>query len=305
MNSFVQRSSHRGHHGAIYDIAWSRSHQSWITAGGDGIVALWNVENAENGKAILQHPSAFYCAIDWERHVVAGNASGELFFVNPDGHKVSNDHDASVFSLFVDDGNCLWTGDGNGIVKRWIWWDNAPRCELSIETGLGKVRDISACPDGLLLSGESGSWQVVSKEGQIIASKTSHDGSCYWALYVPEKHVILSGGKDGMIHALDWRSQKEIVALPIHQGAIYRGLRQGPFLWTASRDRDVKIWDLSTLDPVGKLTRPHTRSVNAMALGGADETLLATGGDDRTLKIWDVSDVTNQLGIRPIAGGFD
>ena len=117
--------------------------------------------------------------------------------------------------------------------------------------------------------------------------------------------MILSGGKDGMIQASDWRNRQEILALPIHQGAIYRGLRQDQFLWTASRDREVKIWNISTLDPVGKLTRPHTRSVNAIALGGTDETLLATGGDDRTLKIWDVSDVTNQLGIRPIAGGLD
>ena len=293
MNSFVQRSTHRGHHGAIYDIAWSRSHQSWITAGGDGIVAQWNVENSENGKAILQHSSAFYCAIEWERHVVAGNTSGELFFVNQDDHQVSKNHDASVFSLFVDDQNCLWTGDGNGILKCWMWRNNTPTCEMNIETDLGKIRDISACPDGLLLSGESGSWQVVSKEGQSIASTSTHEGSCYWALYIPEKQVIISGGKDGMIQASDWRNRQEILALPIHQGAIYRGLRQGQFLWTASRDREVKIWNISTLDPVGKLTRPHTRSVNAMALGGTDETLLATGGDDRTLKIWDVSEVTN------------
>ena len=77
--------------------------------------------------------------------------------------------------------------------------------------------------------------------------------------------------------------------MPVHKSAVYRARMHGRLLWTASRDHDVKAWDLNTFDAVHKLHMPHTRSVNALALGGVDGTHVATGGDDRSVKVWHAS----------------
>ena len=76
------------------------------------------------------------------------------------------------------------------------------------------------------------------------------------------------------------------LALDVHQSAVYRGLIQDQTLWTCGRDKDVKAWSLDSLEALDKLKLPHTRSVNAMALGGPDGAHLATGSDDRSIKVW-------------------
>lgn len=125
---------------------------------------------------------------------------------------------------------------------------------------------------------------VVNRHFECSKPVLAHDRSCYWALHLPSKQAILSGGQDGQLKV--HRNDAQVVALDVHQSAIYRGVLQGNVLWTCGRDRDVKAWDLSSLDALGKLPRPHARSVNAMVVGGPDAAFLATGGDDRTVKIW-------------------
>ena len=108
--------------------------------------------------------------------------------------------------------------------------------------------------------------------------------SCYWALHLEAKNVVLSGGQDGQLHVQ--RDDESLLTLDVHQSAVYRGVIHGSTLWTCGRDKDVKAWSLDSLDALDKLKLPHTRSVNAMTLGGPDGAHLATGSDDRSIKVW-------------------
>ena len=67
----------RGHQGAVYDLAWNNASNSWISAGGDGVLASWK-HGEENGTAIAHHTTPFYATAIWEEAVVGGNATGEL-----------------------------------------------------------------------------------------------------------------------------------------------------------------------------------------------------------------------------------
>ena len=76
--------------------------------------------------------------------------------------------------------------------------------------------------------------------------------------------------------------------MPIHQSAVYRGLIHEGLLYTCSRDKSVKAWNIQDLELQFKLDTHHARSVNAMALGGAKALQLATGGDDKLLKVFNL-----------------
>jgi len=275
----------QGHSGAIYDAAWCASTESWCTAGGDGVVATW-AQGWEHGKALFHHASPFYAVTTWDGGVVAGNATGEVLGRWGDSHTAKHVHRAPVFSLHADDEGMLWTGDGQGQLVRWKRDEHGMQVADTVSTDLGKIRSISSHPQGLLVAGGHGFWAILSKDGTVLATRQAHERSCYWAIHLPEKQAVISGGQDGKLVVC--LGEERVVVLPIHQSAVYRGVRCGDVLWTAGRDKDVKAWDVHTLEPVGKLERPHARSVNALALGGAAGAQLATGGDDRMLKVWDL-----------------
>ena len=135
-----------------------------------------------------------------------------------------------------------------------------------------------------MLATGSGQVVVMAEDGKVVSTVQAHARSAYWASVHPTKPVTLSTGQDGELVAHD--GQQELLRMPVHKSAVYRGAIDGQLLWTASRDHDVKAWDLNTFNAVHKLHMPHTRSVNALALGGVDGTHVATAGDDRALKVW-------------------
>ena len=273
----------RGHNGAVYDLAWSTENSAWYSAGGDGVVARWN-EGQNDGIAVFQHSSPFYSVADWHGIVVGGNSTGELFFKWPDRSSVQHEHGAPIFSLTIDDQGALWSGDGEGLICRWDMVKGQPSLSLRFETSVGKIRHLTQHGENILAAGGEGFLLLVDPVSGQQSSVSAHDRSCYWAIPLVEKGVILSGGQDGQLKV--HQASSEILSMDVHQSAIYRGMIWGDKLWTCGRDHEVKAWDLNTLNTLGKLPRPHTRSVNALAIGGLDGQHLATAGDDRSIKIW-------------------
>ncbi len=275
----------RGHQGAVYDLAWHEASTSWISAGGDGVLATWK-HGEEDGKALAHHSSPFYALTIWNNMVVGGNSTGELVMHTSDGPRIMHVHKAPVFALFADQTEALWSGDGEGNLCRWEWQTGGAVLTHQWSTTLGKIRHLAAHPSGTMATGSAGCWMVVNLNFECGNPVHAHERSCYWAHHLSSKQAILSGGQDGQLKV--HQGEREVVTLDIHQSAVYRGVLQGDVLWTCSRDRDVKAWDLDSLDALGKLTRPHSRSVNAMVIGGPKGAFLATAGDDRTVKIWAV-----------------
>ena len=273
----------RGHQGAVYDLAWNNASNSWISAGGDGVLASWK-HGEENGTAIAHHTTPFYATAIWEEAVVGGNATGELFMHTPKGHRILSNHEAPVFSLFADKERALWSGDGDGNICRWEMATSGPVMTHQWETTLGKVRHISEHPSGLIAAGGSGSWMVIHQNLKLDLPVHAHERSCYWAHALTSKQAVLSGGQDGQLKV--HQGNEELLTMDIHQSAVYRCALQGEVLWTCGRDKDVKAWDTTSLNALGKLPRPHARSVNALLVGGPNASFLATAGDDRTIKIW-------------------
>ena len=100
---------------------------------------------------------------------------------------------------------------------------------------------------------------------------------------------MVTGGRDA--HLRVWKCLENKLQLqeeiPAHNFAIYdiAVINQSMFA-TASRDKLVKVWDVSNLKaPIRLLDGKHThaRSVNSVHFFN---NTLATAGDDRLIKLW-------------------
>ena len=292
MNPAACRETWRGHQGAIYDAVWHEGSQSWLTAGGDGVVPAWKTGLAD-GRALFHHEQAFFSVAAFGSDVLAGNASGEIMHLHEGQARRIEAHSGPVYTLSVGSSTDFWSGDGNGVVKRWILGKQGVVQAQTWSTDLGKIRHIEPSPKGALVATGSGQVAIISPEGSLQIEAKAHEKSCYWAIWHPYKQgVVISGGQQGQLAA--HKDGESLLRVQAHQSAIYRATIVDDKLLTCSRDKSVKAWSLDTLGCVGRIDLAHTRSINAMAFDSSNAAQFVTGGDDRSLKLWNLAALTTQ-----------
>lgn len=279
-----------GHQGAIYDVAWDSSTQTWLTAGGDGIVAEWNANGTGEGRALLHHEKAFFTVGAHDTLRAAGTENGELFTweaAQPEAVSRIEAHSNGIFAMAWSSKLHLLTGGGDQRIA--LWHDTELLDEWSLP-GAEKIRCLVHGPTSLFIGTTSGKaylcehLQAGERMHQTV-ELPGHVGGSYAALWLPEKKTWLSSGRDGCIRA--WTpTGGEILSIPAHEGAIYRMVSDGTHLWTASRDKTLKAWRLNDLAFVRKISHREggsSRSINALACNAKEHSsTLLFGGDDRT-----------------------
>lgn len=275
-----------GHQGAIYDACWDAESHTWLTAGGDGIVAEWPSDGHGEGRALLHHEKAFFSVSSLGTQRAAGTENGELFRWTGNNASIAKRIEAHRNGLFamawMPDGRLL-TGGGD---ERILMWQGAQlRGEWRIP-GAQKIRCIVRQENEVFIGTTQGKGHLFAFDAsgdalEQVAETAGHSGGCYAAVWHPQKRAWITGGRDG--HLRVWRAdQGELLAFPAHEGAIYRMAISGDNLWTASRDKSMKAWRLDDLSPARKLTHRNggsARSINALA---CSEKAVLFGGDDRT-----------------------
>ena len=78
-------------------------------------------------------------------------------------------------------------------------------------------------------------------------------------------------------------STKGIAHLLGHHGLVLSVCSNKTFLFSASYDRDILVWNIDTLKPIKKLSG-HTGSVRSLCLS---DTYLFSGSSDTTIRVWD------------------
>lgn len=285
-----------GHNGAIYDLLFWPKVGQWITSGGDGLVVSWpgEGETEGQGEALFHHHEAFFALGTWGDALVAGTAGGELFMKRPpdsdnfDGKRWKA-HDLGVFVLASIEPDVLLSGGGDGRGRLWGWRGELKDLGPAWFGGFdGKVRCV--------VPGAPGHWLVGSSDGtgrmwdrkhlQLSTTVMQHAGGLYCGLWHSAKKVWITGGRDGHLRVTQ-PDGHEVLAVPAHEGAIYRMAMYGEWMWTAGRDGQIKVWDMNRLEVLRKIgvrEGGHKRSVNALGLRRSNETghiELLSGGEDR------------------------
>lgn len=291
---------HEGHKGAVYALCVLDA-ATFLSAGGDGVVVRWRVEDPEHGEALIDAGEPVYClAFDPEQgSVFVGTASGRLLIVDLASRKVTSEsaHTKGIFRIQGTKDLGITCAGGDGVLSTWVW--ERPGVARPV-----RVRSVPLCEEklrDLLLIKEEGIQAVACGDGAIrllhstslneLAKAEGHAGGATSVTVHPSKPVLISGGKDGHLKA--WRMDGTCVrSLAAHKGAVYAITHHGPsdHIVTGGRDAVLKVWDPDQLDPVARSVRGgggHTHSINAVVSCG---DLVLTGSDDRRIKRWRLLD---------------
>ncbi|MEQ1744673.1 MAG: WD40 repeat domain-containing protein [Saprospiraceae bacterium] len=289
-----------GHRAAVYALAQGATDRDLLSAGGDGWITAWNLDEPDTGKVVATVEAQVFSmiAVPEKNRLVAGNMNGGLHWIDltqPEHTRNIQHHSKGVFDLKMHD-EWLFSAGGEGMLTRWSLAE--ARSLESFHLSNKALRCIAIAPARREVAVGASDGSIYFLDLETLALKhilpQVHKPSVFALGYTPDEQHLLSGGRDAMLRA--WALGKTgVPALVSEQAAHWFTINylafspDGSRFATASRDKTVKIWDAHTFrlqrvfDPLRD--NGHRNSVNRLLwLPGA----LVSCSDDRTLKIWEV-----------------
>ena len=272
----------KGHKDSIYDFVLDKETRTIYSAGAEGYVVKWDIDNPENGILVLQGGEAFYSMTKHDAHLLLGSRNGEIFKVNlADNTLVSKQkkHHGGVF--FIMD---TTSGGEDGILsytrneeQRSLQVSNESlRCIIQSE-----VSYFIGASDHLI-------YEVDKDTMQVTRTLVGHTNSVF-ALTLLDEKTLVSTGRDAMIRAWDLTIGKEVYSVAAHEYQAKSVSYNGNILISSSMDKTIKLWnDKLELVKVIDFDRyqGHTNCINKVEW--IDENMFVSCSDDRTLCLWKV-----------------
>lgn len=286
-----------GHKAAIYSISSYNNASTFLSAGGEGWVVSWDLEQPENGKLLATiEGNIFSCKYLKEQHwAVVGDMNGGLHWIDLESKKnfkSSQLHQKGIFDIKLIDKKLITLG-GEGSMTAWDLESSKPieSLQLSPERLRGlaytsKRNELAvAASDGFIYLLEADSWKLKKKW-------KAHENSVFCLAYDPKGRYLYSGGRDAYLRIWDIENHFQekpteaahlftLNALAFHPNA--------PILATASRDKSIKIWDIENfrlLKVIDAIKGGHLNSVNDL-WWSTYQNQLVSSSDDRSLRVWD------------------
>lgn len=126
----------------------------------------------------------------------------------------------------------------------------------------------------------------VYQDGSLIASCSNDQTVRVWIVSTKECKVELRD-HDHVVECIAWAPESSHSAINEAAGADNKkGAFQGPFLASGSRDKSIKIWDVSTGMCLFTLLG-HDNWVRGVVFHPGGKFLLSAS-DDKTLRVWDL-----------------
>ncbi len=295
---FQPTASFHGHKAAVYALCPGTTTSGFLSAGGDGTVVQWHLDQPGNGEAMVNVGEAIFslCLLAERELLLIGTGTGRLLVIdlrNKLEVQAIEAHTKGIFRICPLDANTVACAGGDGALTTWrlsadrtkplTQLRRIPLCEE-------KLRDIVRSAEGeriIVACGDGSLRELDLPDLNERQRFEGHDKGSNCVTFHPTKPVLISGGKDGQVKV--WRPDGGcLLEFAAHKGSVYAAVFDPPgrYLATVGRDSLLKIWDANTLEPVQRSAREksaHTHSINALLWLG---NTLITASDDRTLKAW-------------------
>lgn len=295
---FLLKHTCTGHRAAVYALAPGRDGRHVLSAGGDGWVAEWNLDDPETGRLIASVETQVFtlCPLP-DGRLLAGNMNGGLHWIDreaPERTRNIQHHQKGVYDLLAL-GEQAYSAGGDGLLTRWSVAET--RSLESLHLSNRALRSLAYSPARNELAAGASDNAIYRLDARTLDERhtqhAAHANSVFALAYSPDGRYLLSGGRDAMLRvwALDDASGMHPVSeQPAHWYTINHIVfsPDGSRFATASRDKTIKIWDATSFQLLKVLDlqrhNGHLNSVNRLLwLPG----YLVSASDDRTVKIWE------------------
>ncbi|KAA9340818.1 WD40 repeat domain-containing protein [Adhaeribacter soli] len=290
-----------GHRDCVYTLERSGKDTIFYSAGGDGFVVAWNLNEPENGDLIANAEKSVYALkylADKDLLVIGQNFKG-LQIVAPEAKKLVQTvalPPVAIFDLaYSEKEQLLYAGlaDGTLVMLETVGFTVKKVVKLSDKSlrcfALNEVRNELAAgySDHSIRIFDA---QTLELKQQVDA----HANSVFTLAYTPNGKFLLSGSRDA--HLRIWNPEKnyeEHLSIIAHLFTINHLTFSpcGKYFATCSMDKSVKVWDAQTFKLLKVIDKArhagHGTSVNKL-FWSAHENALVSCSDDRTISVWDI-----------------
>lgn len=280
-----------GHKQSVYAVVGD-GRGGFFTAGSDGYVVHWPSTEEEEGRVFAQLPEAVFCLFfDIENSLMlAGGQHGNLYILKKgESAKIARMHDSSIFWI-QRFGSVYLSISADGRIKS---WDRRGDILSQRKLSTKSLRCGWTDDKELWVAGSEGRlWELDSD----LEIRTSHRlGTESWFALDRLSDWVFAVGRDAKLHRWNRLFLDETIQ-DAHWYSIH-ALSLSPdkkVLATGSMDKSIRIWDLTTLQPLASIYSDtpdgHKSSVNA--LYWKDNSTLISVSDDATVRCWKL-DYTN------------
>jgi WD40 repeat protein/nucleoside phosphorylase len=298
----------------VVTVAWQPGGTHIASAGGDGMVRIWEAETGEKLLTYRGHKHALNImniqatiyTVAWApeglRIASAGHGSathvwdattGDLFALrkdqpgilagvfavawSPDGKQIAS----ACSSIGLNKTILLWDSNTGQTITRYTvhssWLPNF--YILSLVWSPDGSRIAAACDDKTIRL-----WNTIT--GQSIATYRSHEANAVCLAWSPNSRYLASAYPDRTASIWDTYEGKEAAIYRNHTDSVrcVAWSPDGRLIASASNDQTVHIWEAATRKRLYVYTR-HQNWVTSVSWS-PDGTRIASGSNDKTVHIW-------------------
>lgn len=284
-----------GHNDSIYTLQCLDDHR-FVSAGGDGMVVLWDLQSPDEGEVIAKIEGSVYAlTFDEELGVIYVGQNNEGI------HKIDLKEKKEVgsiqlgnhqiFDLKIIDGK-IWTGLSNGEV---IVLSKELVIENRIKFSNDRVRNFDVFENLVAVAFSDNTIRIIDATSMdVLHELKGHKNSVFAAKYHPSGKYVLSGGRDAQLKVWDSMADyviRESIAAHLYtiNDVIFRP--DGRYFVTVSMDKAIKLWDAHNFRLLKVLDKHrhagHGNSVNKLLWMNYHD-LLVTCSDDRSISVWEI-----------------
>jgi len=294
---FVEKlHSFKGHNDCVYSLELASDPRFFFSAGGDGLVVKWDLQQPDMGELIAKVPNSIYALhfLNQQQALVAGQNYEGIHLLDWQNKKeITSLHltKAAIFDI-KSTANHLFVASGDGSITI---------VDLQTWSILSRVSESSKSARTIAINTSSSELAVgysdycirvfdlnsFQKKYEWIA----HQNSVFTLAYSRDSKTLLSGSRDARIKTWDIENGYELkgeVAAHLYAINHLAISPDGNYFATASMDKSVKIWkaeELQLLKVVDKARHAgHGTSVNKILWINNEQ--LVSAGDDRVISNW-------------------
>jgi WD repeat-containing protein 61 len=272
----------KGHKDSIYDFVVDKKTRTIYSAGAEGYVVKWDIDNPDNGHLVLQGGEAFYSMTKHETHLLLGSRNGEIFKVNLADNTLVSKQEKHHGGVFFITGTT--SGGEDGVL---CYTRDKEQCSLQVSNE--SLRCIIQSEVSYFIGASDHLIYEVNKETMQVTRTFSGHTNSVFALAFLDENTLVSTGRDAIIRAWDLTIGKEVFSVAAHEYQAKSLSFNGNILISSSMDKTIKLWnDQLELLKVVDFARyqGHTNCINKVEW--IDENMFVSCSDDRLLCLWKV-----------------